>query len=69
MFGETDETVNKKAHALLAANMTPIICCGETLATYEANKTNEFVSEQIKKAYAEIDKTAATKTVIAYEPI
>jgi len=69
MFGETDETVNKKAHALLTANMTPIICCGETLETYEAQKTNEFVSEQIKKAYAGIDQANAIKTVIAYEPI
>ncbi|KAJ3619912.1 hypothetical protein Zmor_008669 [Zophobas morio] len=41
MFNETNETVNLKAKALLAANMTPILCCGETLETYEAGKTVE----------------------------
>ena len=36
MFGETDEYVNKRAKAALAAGITPIICCGETLETREA---------------------------------
>ena len=38
-FGETDETVNKRARAVKAAGMTPIICVGETLAEREANRT------------------------------
>ena len=31
LFGETDEDVNRKARAVLAQEMTPILCCGETL--------------------------------------
>ena len=50
MFGETDEYVNKRAKAALAAGITPIICCGETLETREAGTTNDFVSGQIKAA-------------------
>ncbi|AVN63885.1 triose-phosphate isomerase [Mesoplasma florum] len=69
MFAETDETVNKKATALLAAGMTPIICCGETLETKEAKKTVTFVNAQIKKAYKGISAEDALKTIIAYEPI
>jgi len=69
MFGETDETVNKKAIAILNAGKTPIICVGETLETYEAGKTKEFVANQIEKAYAGIPADQAKKTVIAYEPI
>jgi triosephosphate isomerase len=69
MFNETNETVNLKAKALLAANMTPILCCGETLETYEAGKTNEWVKEQITAGFAGISADGAKKVVIAYEPI
>ncbi|AVN59812.1 triose-phosphate isomerase [Mesoplasma florum] len=69
MFAETDEIVNKKATALLAAGITPIICCGETLETKEAKKTVTFVNAQIKKAYKGISAEDALKTIIAYEPI
>jgi triosephosphate isomerase len=69
MFNETNETVNLKAKALLAANMTPILCCGETLETYEAGKTNEWVKEQITAGFAGISADDAKKVVIAYEPI
>jgi triosephosphate isomerase len=41
MFNETDASVNAKAKAILAAKMTPLVCCGETLATKEAGKTIE----------------------------
>lgn len=69
MFGETDETVNKKAIALLEFGFTPIICCGETLETKEAKKTVTFVNAQIKKAYKNLTAEDALKTIIAYEPI
>ncbi len=39
IFGETDAFVNKKALAVLAAGLTPIICIGETLAENEAGQT------------------------------
>src|SRR3970282_1827837 len=35
-FGETDETVNKKLHAALRHDVTPIVCVGETLEEYES---------------------------------
>ncbi|AUF83777.1 triose-phosphate isomerase [Mesoplasma syrphidae] len=69
MFNETDATVNAKAKAILQANMIPLVCCGETLATKEAGKTIEWVNGQIKAAYEGITATDAIKTIIAYEPI
>ncbi len=69
MFNETDETVNKKIVAALSHNLTPIVCCGETLAQREANKFKSVLTKQIKKAYADISAEDAVKTVIAYEPI
>ena len=69
MFGETDEYVNKRAKAALAAGITPIICCGETLETREAGTTNDFVSGQIKAALEGLTAQQVASLVIAYEPI
>ncbi len=68
-FDETDENVNKKAKATLAANLTPIICVGETLEEREAEETKAVVKEQLNGAYAGISDEDAEKTIIAYEPI
>ena len=38
---ETDEMVNKKVAAIQAHHMTPIMCCGETLAEREAGGADE----------------------------
>lgn len=68
-FGETDEGVNKRSKAALAAGLTPIICCGETLKTREAGTTNSFVKGQIEAALNEMTTNDVAKVVIAYEPI
>ena len=49
-FCETDETVNKKVHAVLNAGMNPIICVGESLEQRETGITNEWVALQVKSA-------------------
>ena len=69
MFGDTDETVNKKAKRLIAAHITPIICCGETLAQFEAGKTTQVVSSQIENCLAGLAGADVARLVIAYEPI
>jgi len=51
-FHETDEDINKKAKAIFANGMLPIICCGESLETYEAGKAAEFVGAQVSAALA-----------------
>ncbi|MFV5963178.1 triose-phosphate isomerase [Bacillus sp. AK25] len=68
-FAETDETVNKKAHAAFKYGIVPIICVGETLEEREAGKTNELVADQVKKALAGLTKQQVAESVIAYEPI
>lgn len=68
-FGETDETVNKKVLKALEHNITPIICCGETLAQREQGITIDFVRQQIKVAFLNVTAEQAKNTVIAYEPI
>ena len=69
LFGETNEDVNKKAKALIAAGINPIICVGESLAVRDEGTTLEFVCAQVKAAFAGIDAVQASKCVVAYEPI
>ena len=68
-FGETDETVNKKVHAALAHDLTPIICVGESLEENESGRTGEVVRRQISQGLAGVDPAKAADLVIAYEPI
>ena len=68
-FGETDETVNKRAKAALDAGLTAIICVGEQLWERECGITEEIVSMQTKIAFNGIDKKDAVNCVIAYEPV
>lgn len=68
-FNETDEALNKKVKAAFAHNITPILCCGETLEQREAGVTDDFIACQIKVDLAGLTKEQAEKVVIAYEPI
>ena len=68
-FGETDETVNKRTKAALAAGLKPIVCVGELLAEREADITEEVISRQIKLDFAGVSADDIKKTIIAYEPV
>ena len=68
-FGETDETVNKRAKAALEANITPIICVGESLEQRESGVTDTIVSKQTVAALAGFTTEEVVRSVIAYEPI
>ncbi len=69
LFGETDEDVNRKARAVLAQGMTPILCCGETLEEREAGTTESKVEGQVRAGLAKITKEQVGGLVVAYEPI
>ncbi|MCI5946654.1 MAG: triose-phosphate isomerase [Oscillospiraceae bacterium] len=68
-FGETDETVNKRTKAALAAGLKPIVCVGELLWEREANITEEVIARQIKLDLAGVSADDIKKTIIAYEPV
>ena len=68
-MGETDADVNAKLKAALAAGLTPIVCCGESLAQRESGVTEEWISMQVKCALEGIDPARIRDVVIAYEPI
>ena len=69
MFNETDESVNKKAIAAFKYNLTPIVCCGETLEQRENGETMNLVGAQIQKALTGLTEDQVKQTILAYEPI
>jgi len=69
LFGETDQQVNKKVKAVLAASMTPILCVGETDAEHTAGDTEAKVRGQVLADLDGVSDEQVGSLVVAYEPI
>ena len=68
-FGETDETVNRKITTAFAHGLTPIVCVGETLALRQSDRTESWVTGQVRGALEGLSATQVASLVVAYEPI
>ena len=68
-FAETDETVNKKVLAAVAAGLIPIVCVGEKKEEREAGYTNPLVTYQTQIALTGLTAAQVENVVIAYEPV
>ncbi len=68
-FGETDETVNLRVKAALAAGFKVMVCVGETLEEREGAKTNDVLSTQLGGGLAGLTAADMENVVIAYEPV
>ena len=69
LFGDTDAWVNKKARAAVEADVTPIVCIGETLEERDAGKTLDVLDRQISAGLAGFGDDLLATIVIAYEPV
>jgi triosephosphate isomerase len=69
LFGEIDETVNRKVRAVFAHEMTPILCVGETLREHDAGATEQKVTAQVGEGLRGVPAGDAAALVVAYEPI
>jgi triosephosphate isomerase len=69
LFGETDQSVNRKIGAGIAAGLVPIVCIGETLAEREAGETLSVLDRQIKSGFDGVTGEQVGALVIAYEPV
>jgi triosephosphate isomerase (TIM) len=69
LFGETDAIVNRKAAAAIAADLTPIVCIGETLEEREASATLDVLDRQLKDGLDRFTGDQIAELVIAYEPV
>lgn len=68
-FGETNDSVNKKAKAVLAHQLTPIICVGERLAEREKGQTFAVIKDHIVNGLCGLKEKQAQNIIIAYEPV
>ena len=66
---ESNELISKKALAVHAASLKPIVCVGETLAEREAQETEKVLETQVRGSLAGITKDQIAETIIAYEPV
>ena len=69
LFGETNETVNKKTHAAINGGLVPIVCIGETLDQRDRNETMAVLDRQIKEGLDRITGEQLSRMVLAYEPV
>lgn len=69
IFKEDDALLNKKVHKAFEAGLTPILCCGESLAQRESGVTMDWIRLQIKSDLEGVSAQNVSNMVIAYEPI
>jgi triosephosphate isomerase len=69
LFGETDQTVNRKLLAAIASQLTAIVCIGETLEERDRNETLTVLDRQIKDGLDSVTADQIGGLVIAYEPV
>ena len=69
LFGESDVIVNRKVAAAIAAELTPIVCIGETLEEREAGQTFDVLDRQVKDGLDRLTAEQVAELVIAYEPV
>src|SRR6185312_10952134 len=61
--------IAKKAAAVHAASLKPIVCVGETLTEREANETEKVLETQVRGSLAGLSKDQMAETILAYEPV
>jgi triosephosphate isomerase (TIM) len=69
LFGDTDQWVNRKLRAALEAELTPIVCIGETLMERERGETLAVLDRQLAMGFEGLTPTHVAELVIAYEPV
>ena len=69
IFGECDILINKKVKKAFASGLSPILCCGESLALRKAGTYTEWIKRQIKWDLEGVTADQVKELVIAYEPI
>lgn len=69
LFGETLQTSQKRTLAALRAQLTPIVCVGETLQERQANHTAQVVNAQLEAAIEGLSAADLKRLVVAYEPV
>lgn len=68
-FGETDQSVNRKLRAALAAGLSPVFCIGESEAQRDAGQTFSVLDKQVRNGLEDLFSQDLQSLVVAYEPV
>jgi triosephosphate isomerase (TIM) len=66
---EPDALIARKAAAVHAASLKPIVCIGETLDEREADQMQKVLETQVRGSLAGLTKEQMEETIVAYEPV
>ena len=69
VIGEANDIIARKLHAALDGGLTPVFCVGEKIEEREAGRHEAYVETQMATAYDGLDRDAASKVIVAYEPV
>ncbi len=69
LFGETNTVIKSKIERILATQLTPVFCCGESLEIRNANTHKEFVYAQLTESILHLSEGDFSRLIIAYEPV
>jgi len=69
LFGEQDETINRKVRAALRHGLRPILCLGESLGERDARQTEAVVTRQLQRGLDGLGKEDLPAVTLAYEPV
>jgi triosephosphate isomerase len=69
LFGETDETVEKKTRAALTGGLKVVVCVGETLAERDAGQARDVVRRQVRQGLGRLTSSDLSHIIVAYEPV
>jgi len=69
LYGESDAFVAAKAAALLAYDIRPIVCVGESAAQRDGDQTFAVVGAQLQESLSQVPRERGEEIVVAYEPL
>lgn len=69
IFGETDAECAKKCLAATKAQLTFMLCVGETIEQRETGQTERVVIKQLREGLAQTPNLISTDFLLAYEPV
>ena len=66
---ESNALISRKAAAVHAASLKPIVCVGETLEERDGGQTEKVLETQVRGSLAGLTKEQMVETIVAYEPV
>ena len=69
VFKESNAEVRQKFEAVLNAEMTPVLCVGETMPERKDDRVEEVIEAQLRSAFMDLAWPKGRSLIIAYEPV